>query len=269
MTRRISIPTLVSSCLLCGTFLAAGDFWDEKPYEEWTRQEVQTIITNSPWSRRVEAGGVTRGYDWGGLSRPETGGGPGAGPASGGNTRPTPTIQSPTGGPPKAGGTGDDVAEGRRSSRPGKRTYFVVWSSATTVRKALGRNLVLQGRATSEEVAQSLARTLNHYRLTVIGRDLSAFTQVNEEQLKENSYLRPKKLDKEFQPLSVQIGRAGTQEAVASVTFLFPMNLPSGEPLIHADEKKVEFRCRMKELSLDIQTSFDLKKMRIEGQADI
>jgi len=33
--------------------LAAADFWDTKAYTEWSQKEVEQMLTDSPWARRV------------------------------------------------------------------------------------------------------------------------------------------------------------------------------------------------------------------------
>jgi hypothetical protein len=45
---------LVLSVLAC-TALAAAEFWDEKPFSNWSDREITKILTDSPWARTVTA----------------------------------------------------------------------------------------------------------------------------------------------------------------------------------------------------------------------
>ncbi len=51
MSRRL-VGTLGIWLLACAV-LAAADFWDEKDYRSWSAEEVEQMLTDSPWSRRV------------------------------------------------------------------------------------------------------------------------------------------------------------------------------------------------------------------------
>ena len=33
--------------------VAAADFWETKPFMMWSAEEVQKVLTDSPWSRNV------------------------------------------------------------------------------------------------------------------------------------------------------------------------------------------------------------------------
>lgn len=262
MKTRVSLGLIVS--LSAALALWAGNFWEEKPYQEWDKFEVQTIITRSPWTGMVETGGVqTR--DWGGLSRPESSGGitPGAEgrPAASGGT-PGQTDQ-------RLGTPGDDQGEGGHGYRPGARTYFVIWSSAQTVRRAMGRNQVLMRMASPEQVEQALQQPMETYQVTIIGTDMSAFEELRPDDLQGRTYLKAKKSKQELQPLEVNINRGGTAERVVSVTFSFARQLPSGEPVIQSGEKKVEFVCDIKEPKVKIKTTFEPKRMTLNGEADL
>lgn len=57
------LKTLSRTALGAGIFvagLAAADFWT-KPYAEWTDQEVQKMVTDSPWAERMQVETGARG----------------------------------------------------------------------------------------------------------------------------------------------------------------------------------------------------------------
>jgi hypothetical protein len=167
------------------------------------------------------------------------------------------------------GSVADEGSEGQRSSRPGASTYYVVWSSALTVRRALARNYVLTGVATPEQAEQALQEPVNEYTLTILGSDMSVFDQLDPTELEERAYLQPKKLKQKVAPVEVKISRGGTEGTVAAVMFVFPRELPSGAPMITTDEKKVEFTCEIKEARVKIKTTFEPKEMKLNGNPDL
>ncbi len=109
--------TILWLCL--ATAALAGDFWKEKPYQQWTKEEVRRVLTDSPWAQPYAffSGAASPASREGGL----------------------PSISSGerSEGIPTGGGFGDTSrASGSRPEGP-TASYLVVWSSAATVRKAL------------------------------------------------------------------------------------------------------------------------------------
>jgi len=47
------LKKLPSVLLLCAVSLWAANFWDTKPYTEWTDKEVDNMLKNSPWGDRM------------------------------------------------------------------------------------------------------------------------------------------------------------------------------------------------------------------------
>jgi len=47
--------------LLCLLRLSAKDFWEEKPFTQWTEKQAQKILSDSPWGKTqvitLEGGG--------------------------------------------------------------------------------------------------------------------------------------------------------------------------------------------------------------------
>ena len=39
--------------IVVGAALAAADFWNEKDFTTWSDKEVEKMLSDSPWSRRV------------------------------------------------------------------------------------------------------------------------------------------------------------------------------------------------------------------------
>src|SRR5262245_36251994 len=41
--------------VLLGLLASAGDFWNRKPPEQWTPEEIDRLLTKSPWAKQVKA----------------------------------------------------------------------------------------------------------------------------------------------------------------------------------------------------------------------
>lgn len=121
--------------------LAAGnsEFWEKKPPSEWTNEEIDRLITKSPWAKEVNAQYAAGQPNDGGY--PTNGGGypNGTGyPGGGGNRGP---MGGPSIGIPGIGGIGFPRGGGRRGpGGGGQGSAFhgtVRWDSALPIRDAL------------------------------------------------------------------------------------------------------------------------------------
>lgn len=122
--------TRVSLVLFAGAaVLLAADFWEKKAPQDWTKVEIEAILTDSPWAQVGDISFV------GDTSQP-IGGGSGGGigfprsrmPGSGSTTR---------GGQPDGGWGGKFSAVGTESRAVGGGDVVVRWSSALPIRQAL------------------------------------------------------------------------------------------------------------------------------------
>ncbi|NLV32496.1 MAG: hypothetical protein GXY47_15245 [Acidobacteria bacterium] len=53
------LALLLPALLLMAVFAEAKDeFWDKKPYDEWSQKECQKLLTNSPWAKEYEITGT-------------------------------------------------------------------------------------------------------------------------------------------------------------------------------------------------------------------
>ena len=51
MVRKLLGPVVL--CVLASAVVLAADFWETKPFSMWSTEELQKILTDSPWSRNV------------------------------------------------------------------------------------------------------------------------------------------------------------------------------------------------------------------------
>lgn len=236
--RFVSLLGLLGMPLL----LWSAELWRTKPVREWTREETQQFLRNSPWVRAISSGGSLLDTSAPGEAV-ETQAGRRESSAAAERTAPS---EMSVGGAGGRGGT----------------TYYVEWSSAKIVRQASLHSGALQGRA-KEEGAEP--PPVAFYVLSVLGPDLRAFAGFTEVQLKSVAYLRPKRAKTKVEPAEVKVRKTQDQR-IASVHFLFPREL-GGQPVIAEQEKSVEFSCKVKDLTL--KTSFDLGKMITEQGRDL
>jgi hypothetical protein len=115
--------------LLFGGLLLAADFWEKKAPEDWTPEEVETILNDSPWA---QAGSISfvgdKSQPIGGGSRDGIGFPRSRFPGS------RPTTRS---GQPDGGWGGKFAAAGKESRGFNDGDVIVRWSSALPIRQAL------------------------------------------------------------------------------------------------------------------------------------
>ncbi len=125
---------------------ASGDFWNKKPPSQWTTQEIDQLITKSPWAKEVKAqyapGESPASSNGGGYPGGSQGGGyPGGGyPGGGGRSRGGIGIPGIGGlGIPGMGG-GRPRNGGGGSNRGGQTSPYsgtVRWDSALAIQDAM------------------------------------------------------------------------------------------------------------------------------------
>ncbi len=239
----LRIGKIVLAVGLFALFAWAGDAWKEKPYQQWDRKDALKVLNDSPWSKTIAvnvtwratggsaAGDEGSGYGPPGASRPdEPGEGRGPSPMTSG------------------GQSGPAVAE-----------YHSRWLSSRAIREGLARLQIFEGKMTEADAERYLAQPVADYQLLLFGPDMSPFEKLDENSLKEKSYLEMKKSKQKLAPSSVQIQRTPDGKRLVAVLFSFPKKSSSGEATIASDEKSVEFVCSAGPFK--VRTSFEPQKM--------
>ncbi len=225
----------------------AGDPWKEKPYQEWTAEEVQTILTNSPWALKAKSikFGIkvvinqpppyekTRWVILKGQPAPET------------------VITTP---PPT-----EEIIPAVTESHK----FELLWLSALTVRQALVRRELLAGTITAEAGEKLLADRPVHHVLALAGAGIYSLTFIRDEEIQSAS-LHTRK-GKKIIPVQQFRRKNGESGALVQILFYFPLT-GDGEATLEPDETNVTFL-------LDTQigklkAKFDLKKMVQGGAPD-
>ncbi len=231
--------------LTVATCLWAADFWQTKPYTEWTDNETRKIETNSPWSKQVV------------LSF----GGGGGGPEASHGKRGTGGVDSETG-----MGVGS-------SSRPNQKevdsggpsggtapTIYVSWRSALAFRQAVAKAKFGAEAATSADAKKMVDYEPKSYVIMISGLSGRALRGADKmkESLIQNTSLHVKGKDP-IQATDVETGGNGQRPVVV---FVFPKTAP-----ITLDDKDVEFSTRLG--AIVVKQKFHLKDMVFNGKLDL
>src|ERR1700722_1235982 len=167
--------------------LWAADFWQTKPYTDWSDKEAQKIETNSPWSKQVP---VPLGEAAGGGA---TGRGRNKGMSGGGD------IDSTLSNGGNAGRAGtQDVGGGVVPNGTASLTLTVSWRTALAVREAVAKEKFGAEAATSADAKKMKESLLQNTTLTV----------------------------KEKDPIQATDVKTGGNEQRAVVVFIFPKTAP-------------------------------------------
>lgn len=242
------------ACLALAVAAWAGDPWKEKSYKEWNEAEANKILTDSPWARQIT---VIATWRIGDKALPpseaqHTGGAGAAGEPSGGiGTNVTNAINAKLDG---------------ASSRDSTQTRFVLrWGSARTAREAVARLSILRGMS-QMEAEKLMSLPVAEHQLVLYGPDMTPFAKSNEKGLMDTTSLTLKKNKQKISPSRVEIRTSQGGKIISGIVFYFPMNSPTGAPLIAPDEKGVEFECRTDLTS--IRQTFEPQKMSSKAGPD-
>lgn len=270
----------------CAVMLFASDFWKTKDSSQWDSDEINKILSDSPWAKaktvqpeqsQARRRGMGRrggfgfpgggypggGYPGGGVGYPGGGGAGGGGYPGGG------------GGYPGGSSTGDPSA-----NQPMNLT--IRWESAAPVEQALMR----QGGSAADELKAASDAGQKYYVIEVLGLRLPARTQSrnrgvvdaddpnagngndnenNRNVDRQNDALRSQLLDAaqlapkgkaSIYAQDVQIVGPG---GIDGVRFLFPRTNP-----IASNDKEVEFILNVRRVKVD--EKFKLSDMQYEGK---
>jgi hypothetical protein len=270
LTRR-GVLLLASSAAAQSWFrLYAGssDFWNKKEPAEWSAEEIDKLVTKSPWAKEitVSSTSLSRGYG-GGVGDPGVGGGgtgggagypggvgyPGGGGGGGG-------VGGPGGGGmgyPRGGGGGGGRRGGGAGSIPISYRAVVRWESAKPVQEAL-KTPLQEGLAGNYVISVSGVPVLSQGRDRSGGGDPDATVSKGLsdevlERIKNLTYLEPKGKSP-AQPSVVQKGSISSS-GMPTLLFGFPRDVVP----LSADDREVTFTTQIGKL--EVKTKFNLKDM--------
>ncbi len=248
-------------CLLAlgAVVVFAADFWKDKAYTQWSDDEVNKMLSDSPWAQNTKT--TTPGQQSMGQRGMGRRGGMGGGPWGG------------------MGGGG--MGGGRRGGGPygGNSTpainVTVRWQSSLPVREALLRQAGTT-KADDSEVAAKLTAPAPGYVIAIVGlpptapsrngdvyrrgedndSDSSGSHDADLDRMKSATYLNRKDRPSLF-PDKIERGKDG-----ATILVTFPKTTP-----ISLDDKEVEFVSRYG--AMEIKRKFKLKDMQYQGKLEL
>jgi hypothetical protein len=234
--RRTNVLCSALIILMGGLWVAilAKDFWQEKPFTQWSESEALMLVSNSPWAKTLKVPG-----DYGGAFVPRFIGGQASAQA--------PNLSSTQG----------------RGGENSTQLYIRVYSSTRT-RQAIAR-LSLLRKLSSEEVAQRfIDQPMPDLLISISGPVMEPFEKKSLQDLKPVTFLisrndKNKKIElKDYQsPKQTQDG---------SALYIFPRLVNDAPCLDLADDEAIF----VSELGkLKIRAVFKLARMVIDGRLDL
>jgi hypothetical protein len=227
--------------LILATSLWAADFWQSKPYTEWSDKEVQKLLSDSPWSKEVVVS-LSGGSGGGSGKGSRKGGGGGGGGDAG--------FDGPTMG--SGGGKGAQEVGGGAPTM----NLVVSWRTALPLRQAFLKKKFGAEAGTSPDAKKLLEEPQKFYIIVVAG--LPARMGRGGEELKEMLLKNTSLSIKGKEPIVPE----DLQSSGTTAIFLFPKTVA-----IDVDDKEVEFSTRLGQTI--VKTRFKLKEMVFNGKLDL
>ena len=221
------------------------DFWEDKPFTQWSEQEAMKILSESPWARTqtVMAGVLGAGQQQSNSSR----------------VKDLPRVQS-AGTNSWAALSQSGVSFGTGDSVP----LFVRWHSSARIRQALGRLGQLQQNVPEAEVRKFAEAPTDDYQIAVTGPMLEAFNQLSLASFQEKTFLTSKKNKAKKIALKKYEAPKDRQDGVAMFSF---SRLIDGKPALTSEDDEVEFVAQGSKINL--KASFKIAKMMSDGKPDL
>lgn len=256
---------LIPLFFIAAIALWAADFW-AKPYTEWNEKDIQKLMSDSPWAKKVAvamptgggpagAGGGGGGGGKGGGGKGGGGGRGGGGPQGGGGA--DPGIDGGGG----AGG-GGDIGGGGGGGTP-EINLIVRWQTALPVAEALVKAQYGAEAANSADAQKRLQPETKYYVIWVAGLPASLRPQGADgtKALLAATTLSAKDKDA-MAPIEVQFSGGGGRGGPIDAHFVFPRTA-----MLSADDKEVDFTAKFGKTV--VKAKFKLKDMVINGKLDL
>ena len=270
-SRKLALA-LVFAPVCVALFAADKNFWDQKPYSEWSEKEVDRMLKNSPWAKTVALSlGQLQGRGRIGLEGEDGLGraGGGIGPERGGGS------EAGAGGAGGAGAEGGGMGGGGMRGGGGRGggsmggtmagpapSIVIAWYSGP-VRQALARRQQLRNAEATQEQLDKILKYSDPSSIDflVLGRALGASNPDALQKLKDETFLVKK--NKEKIPLqTVQLPSGPGQPLILR----FP-RLIEGKAAVTLEDKEIELVTKMG--TGTIRTRFKLAEMVVSGQLEL
>lgn len=213
---------------------AASEFWEAKPFSDWTDREVRLMMSNSPWAHEILLTETAVGYA----------------PVTGGST-----------GGRHGGGSFSSAGASGISTTPSTTRLVVLWESALPARQAMARFKFGAEAATSREAKELLEQEEANYVIVLTGLPAS-FVKGDVDKIKEELQARTTltvKGRKPFKPERIEVLADGK-----TVGAYFEFTRTNA---ITTGDKDVEFSTKIGEKTA--RHEFHLQEMVINGKLEL
>jgi hypothetical protein len=241
---------ICASLFVLGASVWAADFWQVKPFTDWSDKDLQKMLTNSPWAKSI-------GVNVSGPSAITAGAPAGAGRGAGGVGQEGTPISEQSG----RGGRGP-------LSPPNAPPDVVVadvvlrWQSALPIKQALARLKYGAEAGSSAEAKETLGRQESNFVIVASGEPLRAMLRGDPEAVKAavlGKTMLLRKGKNPIQPSDIQVNAAARN---FEIYFTFPRT-----PEVTAEDKELEFVTKIGDLSL--RSKFQLRSMMLNGKLEL
>lgn len=228
---RRTLAGTVGTWLLAWAALTAADFWQDTDFTAWSAKQVEKMLTDSPWAKKVTVVvGSLREETLAGFQ------GGAAGLGGGGGRNPE---------------SGNEVQGLRRV------TVTVAWLSAVPIRQAVVRRQAGPDAPISPDQQRRLGEDEPFYILAVVGVPLRLVARAGTiDEVKAKTTLKASRKER-IAPETIRVIQDGEQSV--RVEFLFPKS-----NAIALDDKEVVFITKLGEM--DITKTFRLADMMVRGR---
>lgn len=232
---------LLGSSLLLSVLVLGADFWDEKLFTQWTAEEVERVLNDSPWAHWVEVQSASMAMRSGSLRAANMG----AAPVTPESVRGR-GVQADMAG--RAGVRGGGPSAASVKPTPSIRIRLR-WLSALPIRQAIARERFGDEAGSSAEAARMIVQKPDHYILGIAGLPKRYFGG-----LEERIRLRVKGSE----PLTpVQV--VGPQSAEEAECYVFFGKAKDGGRDLTISDSNVEIVMKLEEAT--VRSRFRLKEM--------
>ena len=229
--RKTAICTFLLILFIAAGAGKEGKFWEEKPYTQWTEEEVQELFFNSPWVKKV-------------IYTPPT----------------TAVVERYRAHRIAAKDRRQNIPNGRLYK---EQIYHISWISALPWKQARIRYARLMGQALDvTQVERFLNAPERYIRIIITTNDPQIFLSTKKTEIMMETYLQTElrgriKLLDYIPP---------TKENMIPPIFIFP-RIKNGTPLITLEDEEVTFFTRFNNVT--IKCKFKLKDMVFHGKLEI
>jgi hypothetical protein len=240
--------------LLIPACLWAAEFWEAKPFTEWSDKDVQKLMTNSPWAKSI-------GVPMSGPSVSTPGGNAGGNGDDG--TTPSAPISDKGGGGGGRGGRGGGAAPGGGAGLASSADVILRWYTAAPIKQATVKMKFKGEAATSTDAKAFLDRQETAYVFQVTGAPLRSVIRGTPDQIKQAVMDKTSlsvKGKPQMKPSEIQLVQEGR---AIEFYFIFPKSAGA----LSMDDKEAEFSTKIGDIG--VKNKFQFNKMTVNGKLEL